>query len=274
MNPTRNIRLIAMDLDDTLLDSALSLSRRSVETLRKARKAGLILTFATNRSFPASKPFIDQLGISGLLIAYGGAQTRNAETGDTMHAVFIKKALVAEVIDFADHHGVHMHVHHHDDILYRQPCVWSDQYEAYVKYAGKVSPWLGQHPVDASKLMILAEPDTISALLPLATEQFSGRLWVTSSKPWFMEFNHPDATKGTALKALSVLLGIDRSEIAAFGDHPVVDRDMIEFAGLGVAMGNAPEALKQVADQVAPTNDADGVAVMIEEIMRRQGLDA
>jgi hydroxymethylpyrimidine pyrophosphatase-like HAD family hydrolase len=89
-----------------------------------------------------------------------------------------------------------------------------------------------------------------------------------------MELNHPAATKGSALRALAGILDLEPGNIAAFGDHPVVDRDMLEYAGLGVAMGNAPDALKAVADMVAPSNDEDGVAVVIEEIMRRQGLYA
>lgn len=272
MNTASPIKLIAMDLDDTLLDSRLSLSKRSIATIRKAREAGLLMTFATNRGFLAAKPFIDPLGISGSIITYGGAQTREAENGRIIHEVLIEKELAAEVMRFADKHGVYMHLQRNDDIFYRQACEWSKKYEAYVGYHGTEAPCLNQEPLEASKTMILGEPERISALLPLAREAFRGRLWVTSSKPWFMELNHSAATKGSALKALAGILGLESASIAAFGDHPVVDRDMLEYAGLGVAMGNAPEELKEIADLVAPANDDDGVAVVIEEIMRQQSL--
>jgi Cof subfamily protein (haloacid dehalogenase superfamily) len=272
MNSAASIKLIAMDLDDTLLDSRLSLSTRSITTIRKAREVGLLMTLATNRGFLAAKPFIEPLGISGLIITYGGAQTRNAENGQIIHEVLIERELAAEVMRFADKHGVYMHIQRNDDILYRKGCEWSEKYEAYVGYHGTEAPWLNQEPMEASKTMILGEPERIAVLLPLAQEAFHGRLRVTSSKPWFMELNHSAASKGSALKALAGILGLESANIAAFGDHPMVDRDMLEYAALGVAMGNAPEELKAVADLVAPTNDDDGVAVVIEEIMRQQGL--
>lgn len=272
MRDYAHIKLVAMDLDDTLLNSSLSLSPRSISVIRKAREAGMLITFATNRGFRASKPFIEPLGISGLLITYGGAQTRDAENGKIIHELLIEKSIVAKALEFAGEQEVYLHVQRNDDIFYCKACAWSEKYEAYVKYRGKEAPWLAREPVQASKIMILGEPGRIAALLPLAREVFRDELWITSSKPWFMELNHPAATKGSALKALAGILGLDRANIAAFGDHPVVDRDMIEYAGLGVAMGNAPQALKNVSDMVAPTNDDDGVAVVIEEIMRRQGL--
>ncbi|MDR1242897.1 MAG: Cof-type HAD-IIB family hydrolase [Deltaproteobacteria bacterium] len=268
-----NIRLIAMDLDDTLLNSRLELSRRSINAVRKAQAAGIVMTFATNRSFPASRPFMDPLRISGLLITYGGAQTREAESGKVVHEFVIEPALTAEVLSFAARHGVYAQVQRNDELLYLRACVWSEKYEAYARYRGQEAPWLAETPPSASKTMILAEPETVARLLPLAREHFKGKLWVTSSKPWFMELNHPEATKGSALRALAGILGIRREEIAAFGDHPVVDLEMIEFAGLGVAMGNAPQSLKDAADRVAPSNDEDGVAVVIEEILEHFNIE-
>jgi len=272
MNRAASIKLIAMDLDDTLLDSRLSLSRRSITTIRKALEAGLSVTFATNRGHLAAKPFIEQLGLSGLMITHGGAQIRDAENGRIIHEVLIEKEIAAEVMRFADRHGVYVHIQRNDDIFYRKACEWSEKYEAYVGYHGTEAPWLNLDPVEASKLMILGEPERIAALLPLARETFRGSLRVTSSKPWFMELNHSAATKGSALKTLAGILGLEPANIAAFGDHPVVDGDMLEYAALGVAMGNAPEELKAIADLIAPTNNDDGVAVVIEEIIVQQGL--
>lgn len=272
MNSFASIKLIAIDLDDTLLDSNLTLSLRSIATIRKANEAGLLITLATNRSFLASKPFIDRLDISGLIITHGGAQICDAKNGRVVHEVLIEKELVADVMRFADAHGVYAHAQRNDTVFYRKKCVWSEKYEAYVGYRGVEAPRLGLEPAEASKTMILGEPERITFLLPPARKLFQGRLRVTSSKPWFMELNHPAATKGIALKALAGILGLESADIAAFGDHPVVDRAMLEYAALGVAMGNAPEELKKIADLVAPSNDDDGVAVIIEAIMRQQGL--
>jgi len=272
MNILGSIKLIVMDLDDTLLDSRLSLSKRSLTTIRRAIEAGLLITFATNRSLLAAKPFIQQLALSGPIITHGGAQIRNAENGQTIHEVAIEKELALEVIHFADKHGVYIQIMCNDDVFYRKACEWSERYEAYVGYHGTEAPWLKMEPVEAAKIMILSEPERLARLLPLAREDFQGRLRVTSSKPWFMEFNHSSATKGYALKTLAGILGLGSENIAAFGDHPMVDADMLEYAALGVAMGNAPEELKAIADLVAPTNNDDGVALVLEKIIVQRGL--
>lgn len=158
------IKLAAMDLDDTLLDPNLTLSERSIKAVRAASLAGIIMTFATNRSFLASKPFLEPLGISGLLITYGGAQTRDAETGLVVHELLIDRTIVAEVLAFAAGHGLYAHVQRDDDVLYPKSCIWPDKYAAYVKYAGRECPELPDSPIDASKLMILGEPEAITRL--------------------------------------------------------------------------------------------------------------
>jgi Cof subfamily protein (haloacid dehalogenase superfamily) len=97
-------------------------------------------------------------------------------------------------------------------------------------------------------------------------EQFAGKLSVMRSKPFFLEFTEEGVTKGTSLNHLIGQLGITREEVIAIGDS-YNDLAMIEFAGLGVAMGNAPDDIKEKADYVTDTNMNDGVAKVVEKFV-------
>ncbi|NLW17483.1 MAG: HAD-IIB family hydrolase [Firmicutes bacterium] len=120
---------------------------------------------------------------------------------------------------------------------------------------------------EATKVVAIGEPDLISQLLLEAKELFGDQLAINRSYPHFLEFGHPQATKAQALAWLGQRLGIEPEAMLAIGDGEN-DLDMIEFAGVGVAMANAPAAIQAAADFVTASNTEDGVALALEKFFR------
>jgi Cof subfamily protein (haloacid dehalogenase superfamily) len=114
------------------------------------------------------------------------------------------------------------------------------------------------------------EPHRILELKDEFSKILGDEIEITTSKPEYLEFTHRDATKGKALEYLAVAKGIVKEDIIAIGDS-FNDISMIQYAGLGVAMGNAPAEVKEYADYVTGTNDEDGVAQVIDKFVLKRG---
>jgi Cof subfamily protein (haloacid dehalogenase superfamily) len=121
------------------------------------------------------------------------------------------------------------------------------------------------------KVLMLKEPEILAKVEKKLQKEFAGSLSIMRSKPFFLEFTESGVTKGTSLNSLIQQLGIIRDEVIAIGDGNN-DLSMIQFAGLGVAMGNASEAIKAQADFITETNMNDGVAKVVEEFILKTEL--
>ncbi len=119
---------------------------------------------------------------------------------------------------------------------------------------------------DPTKILLAGEPSTLDIIKKEATQIYGNKLTITKSKDYFLEFGNENAKKSIALKALAESLGIKREEILAIGDG-MNDLDMLEYAGTGVAMENAAEEAKEVADYITDTNDNHGVAKAINKFV-------
>ena len=120
------------------------------------------------------------------------------------------------------------------------------------------------------KIMFVDEPEVLEELIPNLSDDFKSRYNIFRSAGFYLEVIHPEASKGKAVHHLADKLGLTRDEVMCLGDHEN-DRDMIEYAGLGVAMGNAIDSIKEIANFVTTTNDEDGVAVAVEKFVLKQG---
>ena len=127
-------------------------------------------------------------------------------------------------------------------------------------------------PHDPVKFLIVGEPDELDAIQPDLAARFAERLDVVRSHSLFLEGVPLGASKGNALARLAVLFDVPRTQVIAVGDSQN-DVSMIEWAGLGVAMGQAPQAVKQAADWVAPTVEEDGVAEVFRRFVLEGGHD-
>jgi hypothetical protein len=130
---------------------------------------------------------------------------------------------------------------------------------------GDLLAWLEQPP---TKLVVIEDPEVLDGLKQRMLAQFDGRLYISKSLPYFLEFASPDVTKAAGLEFLSEHLGFARERTVAFGDGEN-DIELVEWAGYGVAVANAHELVKEVADFVCAPVDEEGVAQVLEAFLAR-----
>ncbi|MBO8129376.1 MAG: HAD family phosphatase [Peptococcaceae bacterium] len=259
-------RLIAIDLDDTLLGKDLVIAPRNLQAIRHAKEKGVIVTLATGRMHRSAAAVAQQIGIGGPIIAYQGASVKNVTTGEVLVHYTVPLALARDIIRVVKPYGYHINVYVNDELYMER---LTEEGRRYAKLSG-----VEAHPVgdlreflkaDPTKVVVISGEDQIEELLQEMKPRFGAHLHVTKSKPVFLEFSHPRATKGQALAFLARYYGIDRREVMAIGDG-YNDVDMVEYAGLGVVVGTARDEIKHRADYVTSSGE-EGVAEAIEKFV-------
>jgi hypothetical protein len=259
------LRLVAIDLDDTLLNPEGIITSRVRDAIRRVQEMGCLVTLATGRMFRSARPFADELGLDLPLITYQGALIQTSRTEEVWRAVSLQPEVLYPLLRFLEQAEVHINLYVGDDLYVAEMNQVAEGYARFSRVPARAVGQLSRFPLSAAtKVVAIGEPVFLKEQLqPQAVREFSGRLTINRSRPHFLEFGHPDATKSKALAYLAERLGIGREQVMAIGDGEN-DLDMLEYAGVGVAMGNADPAALAVADFVTASNAADGVAVALE----------
>ena len=266
------IRLIVSDLDSTLLDEKVTLSRRTIEAFHYAQAQGVMTTLASGRMYGAMARFAQALHIELPVLACQGAAVVDVRTGEVLSQRPVPLALAQEFLRFAEEEGAYAQYYSAEGYFMEAHCPES---EGYARLAGVEGTPVGaplwkRLDYDPLKALIIAPPPRIQELLPKAKALFDGKLEVTTSMANYLEVTHPEAKKGDALRRLAAILGVEMTDIMAFGDAPN-DISMLTAAGLGIAVGNAHPDVKRVAKYVTDSQKEDGVAKAIEKFIGRVG---
>lgn len=261
------IKLIAIDLDDTLLDSSLKISPRAAAAIQKAADAGIIVTIATGRMYQSALPYAKQLGLDVPLITYNGGLIKAAISGETFYHEPVPSDISVKILDMFRRNKWHIQLYIHDDLYVKE---MNEKSKQYVKIAGVKAYAMGEELYDIkeapTKMLAITEPECLPLMTAKLREELGDSIYLASSKPTFLEITHPKVNKGAALEKLAQKLGIEQQEIMAVGDSGN-DLPMIQYAGYGVAMGNASEQVKAAAQFITKTCNDDGVAEAIERIL-------
>lgn len=263
------IKLLALDLDGTLFGDDLFISARTRSAIRAARQSGVMVTIATGRMFTSARKIAADLGIEAPLICYQGALVRNSITAQTLYHKTVPTALAHQVIKETERRGLHLNVYM-DDKLYVARMTPEAIFYAQINMdlevteVGDLNTWLDQQGGDTlTKMVIVTHPARTDAVLAEFTALYSEQLQVVKSHPRFTEFTNVQCSKGTALAFLSASLGVTQEEVMAIGDGHN-DLDMLSWAGYGLAMPNAPQAVLDAARAVCLPLSEDGAADAIE----------
>ncbi|WP_408955740.1 Cof-type HAD-IIB family hydrolase [Natroniella sp. ANB-PHB2] len=262
-------KLVAIDLDDTLLANDLQISKRTVKAIKEAQNEGVRVVIATGRMHSSALPYAKMLGLKHELITYNGALVKRVVDNQTLYHEPISTELVRKVAKVAQKHDLHINFYL-DDLLYvNKTGVEADYYE---EIAG-IKPILITEDVGdfldrpSTKLLIIENDRTkLEEVFSELTAGFADSVTITTSKVNFIEIMGQQVCKGTTLANVATKLGIKAEEIIAIGDS-YNDLEMIEYAGLGVAVGNAKEEIKEEADYITGTNNEEGVAQVIEKFI-------
>ncbi len=261
------IKLVACDLDGTLMGEDLTFSPRLLRAVRHAQALGVIVTIATGRGFTSALDFACKLGTDAPLICYQGALLKT-QSGETLHQAALSRAHLPAVIDFCRQQGVELSAYYDDHIYYTARTRDTAYYERWFSLpACRVDDLFVALPGDPIKFIVVADDkahgDRLEADLRIVA---GGHFDVIRSHDWFVEGVALHVSKGDTLAQLAQHLDFDQSQVMALGDNGN-DRAMIEWAGLGVAMGNAANEVKAIADVIAPAQAEDGAAWALERFI-------
>lgn len=259
-------RLVAMDCDDTLLTDELVVPASAKEAIAAARSRGVRVVVATGRMYRSVLPHALAAGVDGPVIAYNGALVRTIE-GVTLQQHPVPLPVVHELIGLAEQHDLAMNLFVNDELYFRKLDENAEYYVSIAQVPFHVAAQMRDVLTEApTKVLIVDQPAAAAAWRDRLRKRFGDRLAISLSKPRFVEIVAPGVNKGVALGALAASLGIDRSEVMAIGDS-YNDLDMLNYAGISVAVGNAAPAVKAQVDYVTLRNEEGGIAEAISRFV-------
>jgi len=269
------VRLIAIDMDGTLLDPTHSITPRVKQAITRARAHGVQVVLASGRPVAGMAPYLQELGIAGeqdYCIACNGSVVERISDGHRVveyplsHDDFQFCAGIARAlgVHFQAMDGQRLYTTSRDI----SPYTVLDSHLSHMPLSYRAVEEI-EPSMQFIKLMMIDEPAVLDAAIQRLPSALTDRFAVLKSAAFFLEIFDHRAGKGPSLQKLADQLGIDRSQVMAIGDQEN-DLTMLQFAGTSVAMGNAVDAVKQTALHRTASNAEDGVALAIERLVLAQ----
>jgi 5-amino-6-(5-phospho-D-ribitylamino)uracil phosphatase len=287
------IRLLALDLDGTLLNSSGKISERNRLALQRARQNEVHVAVVTGRRFRDSRPLALELGLDVPLISHNGALTKHARTLETVSVLPLPLDAAREALQIGrkhgadpllsdDHEGMGSLVYDHlsgDNVAAQKYVAWARQIHAgdegnqAVRQVDSLEAYMDHEPIH---LAFSGKCEPMDRLEQLLLSELGSRVKILSTKYPTLDFTlidivNPAASKGAGVAAAAAELSVAPEEIMAVGDN-FNDLEMLLFAGTGVVMANAPLSLREIEGLYPTTsNDEDGVALAIEKFVFGDG---
>jgi Cof subfamily protein (haloacid dehalogenase superfamily) len=260
-------KMMTIDVDDTLLNDQGLVTEATRIALAQAMEKGTMVTLATGRMFASAKQIAEQIQLNVPLITYQGAYVKNLLDEEILYERFVPEEAAEKVYHYVKKHSFHLQAYHEDRLYAEEENQKIKDYASISKVPFYIEPnfaKLLKKPLN--KLLIFEEPTVLDHIAEDLRTLLGDSVYITKSKPYFLEILHKEGTKGHAVEFLAKHFGCQLSQVIAIGDS-WNDREMIHTAGLGVAMGNAVEPLKQIADYITKTNNEDGVKNVIDKFI-------
>ncbi|MGK7932686.1 MAG: Cof-type HAD-IIB family hydrolase [Microcystaceae cyanobacterium] len=269
-----NIKLLFLDIDGTIAGKSNEVSDRVVETIQAVQRKGIKVAVATGRMYHSALRFHQRIQSSLPITAYNGAWIQDPLDGKRHHHWPVPSPLSLELLDFLEQpqlrQRLDIHCYIDDQLLVREI---TEETEEYKERSGISPKAVGDfrhilHEPTTKMLVISSDVILIHQLLESLKKQYSPeQLCLTQSNPTYLEITHPQANKGTAVRYIAEqVLGLNADQVMTIGDN-FNDVQMLNYAGMGIAMGNAPLPVQQVAKWVTKDVEEDGVAVAIERFL-------
>ncbi|MGL6168931.1 MAG: Cof-type HAD-IIB family hydrolase [Fusobacteriaceae bacterium] len=264
------MKAIALDLDGTLLNSQKEISIENREILKSLYKKGVEILIVTGRPYPITKKIAQSLEIPVTTICYNGARVIDLETDKVLFEELLSEEDVSKIINFCKEHKKDLNLFQ-NDIWYVQDLeAFGTQ---YYKKNSKLEPVLKSFEsfenLKMLKTIIIDENEILNTVEKNLRKVLGDSVYYTYSQDKYLEILNKLVNKGETLKKVLKEKGIEMSECIAFGDAQN-DIEMLKAVGVGVAMGNAHESLKQSADYITDTNDNNGVAKFLKNILSKK----
>ena len=274
-------RMIAIDLDGTLLSSDGTVPPRAKAAIHAALDAGLLVCFATGRNWTESKSILDTVAHHATAVFVSGAMVIDTKNEVTLHRTMMDPQLARDICDELEHQGhsalALQDTHKAGGVDYLATAgktpneaerLWRELTQTVVTEIDSLAEWPHEHTI---RIGIVAPPEEVERAVRELTKRFGDRIVshcirVPAYGVDVMEVFDPAVNKWEGISHVARMHGVQSHEIVAIGDD-VNDLPMLKHAGLGVAMGNAKDSVKAVAKRVIGRNDEDGLAIFLEELV-------
>lgn len=258
------IKLLALDVDNTLVGRGVPISENNCRAIAKARACGVRIVIATGRGFQGTRNVREQLHLTDAMINYAGSLVINCATQELLQARYLTEEETRTCIQVADTLGLHVQIYDGDTVIFRKRNEFTFHYIKYLGLPFIENPDFPDGDLSSvPKVLMVTHPDRVQEMVPVVQSMLPNTLSVLTSQPGFLEICSNNATKGEALKWVSQYYGLKREEVAAIGDN-TLDLSMIEWAGIGCCVSNGSDLVKSRADRILPSCSEDGVAWFIE----------
>lgn len=259
------IKLIAIDLDDTLLNSQLTISARNTAAIKAAMERGVAVAIATGRMYRSALPYAEELNLKLPIISYQGALIKERTNGKILSHQAIPCTLARKIAQETEKLGYHLNAYVNDHILIKENTVEGEYYQTIANVPMNVVGSLVKNlSEDPTKLLVINEEENLNTLWEKLNKLYGSQLHLTKSKPDFLEITAKGAHKGYGVKFLADQLGIEQKAVMVIGDS-YNDMPMFEYAGLSVAVANARADVQAKAHVITGSNEDSGVGQAIEE---------
>ncbi len=268
-----NYNMLVLDIDGTLVGSDKTISEKTREAIIKAQQRGKIVAIASGRSIAgirktASNISLEQYG--GYVIAYNGTTVVNCKTGECIYNQMVPKELVKPVYEAAKRVNAGIVIYNDNT----KEMLSGNGLNEYIKIdaeacnvtINEVSDFVKAVNFPFNKFLLSGKPEHMAEVEKIMAKEFGDRLNVFRSDPFYVELLPRYVDKGVAVEKLVKHLDIQREKVICIGDS-YNDLPMLRFAGMGVAMGNAQQEVKEIADYVTTSNDEDGIVNVIDKFM-------
>jgi Cof subfamily protein (haloacid dehalogenase superfamily) len=267
-----DIKLIAMDLDGTLNNDEKRITEKTKAALMAAQEKGIRLALASARPSPGLFKERDILRLQdhkGILMSYNGGRIVDAATGNTLFETAMDLQQTKEVLSFLEMLPVTPILDDGKQFYVTDAAGYKVDYECrnnnmVCSEVGNLADFLSFAPV---KILMSVLPEELSSIQKQIADFLPEELTVVQTAPFYLEVIPRRINKGQGIRDICAAIGISTEEVIAFGDA-ANDIPMLQAAGVGVAMGNATEAVKREANYITLSNNEDGIAAALEVFLK------
>jgi hypothetical protein len=260
------IKLIALDLDGTLIGEDLVLSPKTLSVIEKAQENGVNVVLATGRMHPSAVPFSQKLGLAHPIISYQGAMVKSINESEPLWHQPVPFLLAQELVTKLQAENFHLNVYIQDQLFTAPNSLYAQRYAKLAQVKPILEEDLSTILTQAPTKMLVIDDHRINDIAQQLKNNYPETLNICLSRSNFCEIIDKRATKWQGIQVLAKTWGIGPENIMAIGDQEN-DLSMIEGAGLGVAMGNAIPQVKQAAQYITASVHQDGAALAIEKFV-------
>jgi cof-like hydrolase len=264
-------KLLALDIDGTLTNTQKDITPATLEKIIEAQEKGHIVAIASGRPLPGIRKIADTIELDrfgGYVLAFNGGRIVDYSTGEVVYQAVLDNDVVRDIYDYCLKAGCGMVTYDGDRVITGTDIDGYMTFEASINHMEimRIDNFRKYIDFPLNKCLLTADPDKAEKIEQELAEKFGDQLNIFRSEPYFVEIMPPNVHKATSLEKLLEVLDMDRKDLVACGDG-YNDLTMIEYAGVGVAMANAQDIVKEHADYITLSNDEDGLVPVVDKFI-------